>query len=150
MDGFKEYFTEASEMDKNISDTLKKIPKAHSAFVKNYAFKWQPGNTLKGDDEHIGIINPIRKTVTIAAPWNFGREFTLLHEIGHKVFENFMTTELKKEWESIIKKTKHKVKQNAEELWCHAYANHFAKNKIEIHNHPTWDKFIEKIVKLSS
>lgn len=150
MNGFKQFFTEASEMDKNIKDTLKKIPKAHSAFVKDYAFKWQPGNTLKGDDEHIGIINPMKKTVTIAAPWNYGREFTFLHELAHKVWENLVDAANRKEWGSIVKKTKHKMKQNAEELFCMAYANHYAKNKIVIHDHPEWDKFIAKIIKLTA
>ena len=150
MENFKNFFIEMSEVDKNVRDTLKKVPKNHSIFIKNYKFKWQAGNTLKGDNEHIGIIDPVKKTVTVAAPWNFGREFTFLHELAHKVWEAFITPELKKEWQTITKKTKHKVKQNVEELFCHAYANHFAKNKIEIHNHPEWDKFIEKIIKLST
>lgn len=150
MDNFKQFFTEASEMDKNIQNTIKKIPKAHSAFVKDYVFKWQPSNTLKGDDEHIGIINPMKKTVTIAAPWNYGREFTFLHELAHKVWENLVEPEVRKEWESIVKKTKHKMKQNAEELFCMAYANYYAKNKIVIHDHPEWDTFIKKIVKTTA
>jgi len=147
MEGFKQFFTEMTEREKDVRDTLKKVPKSHSKFVQGYAFKWQAGNTLKGDDDHIGIINPMRRTVTIAAPWNYGREFTFLHELAHKVWENLVDEKMRNEWVALVKRTKHKMQQNAEELFCMAYANHYAKNKIEIHNHPEWEKFIKKLPK---
>lgn len=150
MENFKSFFLEASEQEKDIKRTLAKLPKSHSILIKGYKFKWESGNTLKAHDDHVGIINPNNKTITVAAPWNYGREFTLLHELGHKVWENFIDKEMQKEWIGIVKKTKHKSQQNAEELFCMAYANHFAKNKIEIHNHPNWDSFVKKVINKST
>lgn len=150
MRSFKDFFIERSEEDKNIDGTLKKLPKAFRDLIKGYKFNWHCGNTLNGDDGHVGVIDPKKKTITVSAPWNYGREFTLLHELAHKVFENFMTPELLDEWKKILKNTKKKMKQNPEELFCMAFANHFVKNKITIHDHPEWDAFIKKIVKLAS
>ena len=149
MESFKSFFLEASEQEKNIKQTLAKLPKTHSNLIKGYKFKWEAGNTLKAHDDHVGIINPNTKEIRIAAPWSYGREWVLVHEIGHKVFEKWMTPELIKKWNAILKRTKHKQQQNSEELWCMAYANHFCKNKIEIHNHPEWDEFIKKFIKNS-
>lgn len=145
MDSFKDFFQESTECEQDVRKTLKKVPVKHRNLIKGYSFHWEPGNTLKRDKDHIGIINPMRKTVTIAAPWNYGREFTLLHELGHKVWEFLTTPELRKKWSDIVQHTKHKMKQNEEELFCMAYANHYAKNKISIHDHPEWDKFIKSL-----
>lgn len=150
MDGFRDFFEQTKEQEANIKATLKKLPRSHQELITHYDIKWQCDNTLDGDDEHIGIINPHKKTITIASPWNYGREYTFLHEIAHKVFERWMTKEMFAEWKKIIAKTKDKMHQSAEELWCMAYANHFAKNKIVIHDHPEWDMFIKKFIKLSS
>lgn len=150
MKRFLEFLTEATEEEKNIKTTLSKVPQSHSDLIKGYKYRWQSGNTLKGDDGHIGIINPNTKTITIAAPWNYGREYTLLHELAHKVWEAFIPIPMKKVWIQIVKRTKHKMQQNAEELWAMAYANHFAKNKILIHTHKEWEEFVEKVIELSS
>ena len=149
MKGFKVFF-EGKEECENTDNTLDKLPKSHAALVKGYKFKWENGNCLKGDNEHVGVIDPKKKTITIAAPYNYGREFTFLHELGHKVFEKWMTPALLKEWKAIIKKTKDKQNQNAEELWCMAYANYFAKNKMVIHNHPEWERHMKKFIKTTS
>ena len=146
MKRFIEFLAEATEEEKNIKTTLDKVPKAHSDLIRGFKYRWQSGNTLSGDDGHIGIINPNTKTITIAAPWNYGREYTLLHELAHKVWEMFVPMKMKKLWVRIVKQTKHKMQQNAEELFCMAYANHFAKNKITIHTHPEWDAFIQRLV----
>jgi hypothetical protein len=144
MDTFKN-FLEATEEKKNIEQMLAKLPDRHRALIKGYRFVFQPGNTLKGDDEHVGVIDQDRKTITIAAPWNYGREFTIIHEIAHMVWEIFLDRKMKLMWKQIVDNTKHKQNQNAEELFCMAYANHYAKHQIEIHNHPMWDAFIKKI-----
>lgn len=138
-------FLEASEEESNVKEMLAKLPDSHRALVKGYKWRFTAGNTLDKDDQHIGLLNHKQKSITVAGPWNYGREFTALHEIGHRVWEKFMTPDLKKEWSKVVKNTKHKVKQNDEELFCHAYANHFARNKIEVHSHPEWDSFMKKI-----
>ena len=145
-----EFLTEATEEEKNLRTTLSKVPESHADLIKGYKYKWQAGNTLKGDDGHIGIINPNTMTITIAAPWNYGREYTLLHELAHKVWETFVPPKLKRLWKKVVNSTKHKMQQNAEELFCMAYANHFAKNKILIHTHKEWEAFIEKVVEISA
>lgn len=139
--GFKIFLE--SEVEKNVKNMISKLPKGHQKLLKGYKFRYTPGNTLKGDDQHIGYIH--KDKIVVAAPWNYGREFTTLHEIGHLVYEYKMTPELKKEWAKIVKNTKNKQNQNAEELFCMAYACHYAKHKIAIHDHPEWHDFISKI-----
>ena len=151
MIGFKEFiFEQTKEQEANVKSTLAKLPASHKALVTNYKLKWHHDNTLQGDDGHIGIVNPNDKTITIAAPYNYGREFTFLHEIAHKVFEKWMTKDMFAKWKKIIARTKDKMKQNAEELWCMCYANYFAKNKIVIHTHPEWEAYMKKFIKMTS
>lgn len=140
MKGFKKWVTE----DDDVKATLAKIPKSHQKLVKGFKIVFEPRNTLEGDDGHVGmVINKPKKMIRIASPWNYGREFTLLHEVAHLVWAVFMTPELKKEWGAITKRTKDKKKdENEEELFCHSYANTYAKNKVTIHDHAEWDKFI--------
>lgn len=149
MEGFRLFCEQSEEQEQNLKATLKKLPPSHQKLISSYKIKWHGDNTLQGDDGHIGIVNPNNKTITIAAPWNYGREYTFLHEIAHKVFEQFMTKELFAEWKRILAGTKNKMKQNAEELFCMAYANYFAKNKIVIHTHPEWESFIKRFIKVT-
>ena len=142
---FKRFLIESHMSD--VRKTLGKLPKKHSALLKGYKFKFENGNELKGDNEHIGFIDEDNKVVTISAPYNYGREFTLLHEIGHAVWKYFVIENLRKKWISIVEKTKHKQSQGAEELFSMAYANAYVKNKIEIHFHPEWETFIRKLPK---
>jgi hypothetical protein len=151
MEGFKQFFEQTKEQEANIKATLKKLPISHRKLITKYDLKWHGDNTLKGDDDHIGVVNPKNKTITIAAPWNYGREYTFLHEIAHKVFEAFMTKEMFATWKKVLKSTKgEKMNQNAEELWCMGYANYFAKNKIVIHTHPEWEAFMKEFVRKTS
>jgi hypothetical protein len=150
MEGFRLFCEQTEEQEANIKATLKKLPPTHRELISHYKLKWHGDNTLAGDDGHIGIVNPSTKTITIAAPWNYGREYTFLHEIAHKVFERFMTKPMFAEWKKILAGTKQKMKQNAEELWCMCYANYFAKNKIVIHTHPEWEAYMKKFIKATS
>jgi hypothetical protein len=146
--GFKEFLIESEKMEEDdLKKTLHKIPAEHRKLVKGYGYQTQGGNTLKGDNEHIGFNDLSKHKIVLAAPWNYGREFALLHEIGHMVWEKYISPnpEKKKEWMAIVKKTKDKVHQNAEEVFCHAYANHYVKNKIVIHTHDKWEKFIKSL-----
>lgn len=135
-----------SEEEKDLSRTMNKIPKSHAGLVDGYKFKFQGGNTLKGDDDHIGYMDKEPEEIAVAAPWNYGREFTILHEIGHLVYDR-LGEDLKHRWATIVNGTKNKQNQGAEELFCMAYANYYAKNKIVIHDHPEWNKFIEALPK---
>jgi len=141
------YLAEAKSKQeaRDLTATLKKIPKSHRKLVRGYDFSFQSDNTLRGEGDNIGSNDLDTKKIVISAPWNYGREFAILHEIGHMIWEELMCKHDKQEWKKIVNKTKHKVKQPAEELFCHAYANAYAKNKIEIHNHPEWNKFVKKI-----
>lgn len=129
----------------DISKTLSKLPPSHAALVKNYQWKFHPGNTLNGDDDHVGYVDDASKEIAVAGPWNYGREFTILHEVGHKVWEHFVTPQMKQHWEHIVAHTKDKQNQEPEELFCMAYANHYAKNKIVIHTHKEWEDFIKRL-----
>jgi len=143
---FKQFlFEQTKEQEDNIKKTLSKLPKKHSDLIKTYKIKWQCDNVLIGDDGHVGIVNPMAKTITISAPYKYPREFTFLHELAHLVWEAFVAPfpKLVEKWEGIVKNTKNKMNQNAEELFCHAYANTYSSNKIVIHNHPEWEKFVK-------
>jgi hypothetical protein len=139
---FKRFLLETEEEEKNVKAMLKKLPPKHASLLHGFHFHYVPGNTLGGDSEHIGVID--QDKITVAAPWNYGREFTTLHEIAHMVWEKLLTPQIKKAWSKVVPKNPKRQKQNDEELFCMAYANHFAKHKIEVHNHPAWDAFIKK------
>jgi hypothetical protein len=148
MTGFR-LFIEA-EVKSEVKETLERLPKGHRALTKGYKFKFEGGCTLDGQKDAIGMIhlnNDKKKEIHVAAPWRYGREFAMLHEVGHLVYEKWMADnkELKAKWQKITNKTKEKLRQPAEELFCHAYANTYCKNKIEIHNHPEWEKFIKDL-----
>ena len=138
-------FVEAQEAMKDVKKTLIKLPKSHAALVKGYKYVFKGDNTLDGD--HIGELDTGKKKITVAAPWNYGRQYAILHEIGHAVWEHLVDDDKKKEWQRIVKSTKNKQNQNAEELFCMAYADFYAKNKVVIHNHPEWEKFVRNLPK---
>lgn len=146
MKGFK-LFLEASEEEKNLKATLKKLPKNHAALIKGYRFKFVSGNTLDGDDEHVGLIDPERKLIILAGPWFHAREFTFIHELAHKVWEFILTPEMKKSWSKLLKSTKtdKMPKQNDEENFCHAYANYHSKHRNANFSNAQWDKFIANL-----
>jgi hypothetical protein len=152
MKTFKEFFQQNDNMIEekgDIKKTLSKLPSSHSQLVKGFKWKFHGGNTLNNDDKHVGYIDDSSKEIAVAAPWNYGREFTILHEVGHKVWENFVKPypELVEKWTNIVKRTRNKQKQSPEELFCHAYANFYVKNKIVIHDHPEWRDFIKNLNK---
>lgn len=142
---FRQFLIEADQHQKDVKETLAKLPKKHRDLVAGYRFKFQPGNTLKNDKTHIGYLDNDKKEICVAAPYNYGREFTLLHEIGHRIWEKLMTHEMRIKWHEIVSKTKNKQNQNDEELFCMSYASCYAKNKITIHDHPAWNAFIKKL-----
>lgn len=146
MTGFKNFMIETS-VQTEVKETIKKLPKKHQDLVKGYKFKFEAGCTLKGSEDNIGMIHlndDKKKEIHVAAPWNFSRAFTFLHEIGHLVWGNLMNHKLKAEWSQIVKKTKNKANQSTEELFCHAYACHYTGEKcVRIHDHPEWHEFIK-------
>lgn len=141
---------EQKEYSKDLKQTMKKLPKDHCVLIKGYKIKFEPTNTLKNDSEHIGFIDEEKKIIRIAAPWNYGRNFTLLHEIGHAVWNKKLDEKKKKEWNVLFKKEKNKIKhkslnQNAEEIFAMCYANFYSKHKILTYNNSKWMKFIDSL-----
>jgi hypothetical protein len=141
MTNFRRFLLE-SEEEQNVKETIALLPKGHQKLLKGFKFTFEAGNTLKGDNDHIGYIH--KNKIVVAAPWNYGREWTMLHEIGHLVFERLCDAHYKKEWTQVVKKNPKRQKQNDEELWCMAYANHFSKHKVDVHNHPAWEEYMKK------
>jgi hypothetical protein len=146
---FKTFVTLTESYEKDLKKTLKKLPKRHSQLVAKHRFVFQPGNELKGDGEHIGIIDNKRRTITVAAPWNFGREMTVLHEIGHLVWNILLTKEQQQKWAKIAKRTKlpKDAKQNPEELFCMAYGATYAHRPPAAYLHDEWERFIKALPK---
>lgn len=146
---FKDYIISEGEEEKDIARTLEKIPKSHSDLVKDYKIVFQSGNCLGGDDRHIGVIDEKNKTITIASPWNYGREHTLLHEVGHAVWKFILDDEKRKEWKKILKseraKGKTHIRQDDEEVFCMTYSQYYAKNKLKKFDHEPLLNFVAKI-----
>lgn len=149
MKGFRLFFEQTQEQDANIKDTLKKLPKSHRRLISQYKIKWHCDNTLNGDDEHIGLLNPNNKTINIAGGWRFPRQWVFLHETGHKVFERFVlpNEKLLAAWKNLVKNTKDKPKQSDEELFCNTYSCYYSDNKIEKFNLSKLINFIKNLPK---
>ena len=143
MKTFKNFLTESEEKS-NVKALIKKLPKGHQKLLAGYKFKFQAGNTLDGDDGHVGVV--YKNKITVAAPWNYSRSFTTLHEIAHVVYQYKMTKELKKEWAEIVKKNPNPQEKDAEENFAMAYACFYSKHKVETYNKPTWMDFIKNKV----
>jgi hypothetical protein len=146
---FKRFITESRGAEKDARSTLRRIPKAHSSLVRDYKFVFQPENTLKGDDKHVGLIDEKNKTITVAAPWNFSREYTFLHEVGHAVWKYAMSEGQREEWKKLLRPIKRENKkdlnQNDEEIFCMAYAQAYAKNKLEKYDHEELVNFVRRL-----
>lgn len=156
MDNFKKFFTESEEAD-NVKEMIKRLPKGHQSLLNGYKFKYTCGNTLTGDNGHIGLIK--NTNITVAAPWNYSRNFGTLHEVGHLIWQEKMTPKLKKEWSDLVKKTmkdqkeyckKHNQKTDAldqgdEELFCMSYAQYYASTGVIKYENKEWKEFIKNI-----
>ena len=145
MHGFRLYLEADEEAMSDLKKTLSKLPKSHRDLVKDFDWAFEPGDTLKDFPGHIGRMDPEKKRITVAAPWNYGREYAILHEIGHLVWAAYVDDSRKQEWERIVRATGRKQRQNPEELFAMAYATTYAKNKVLIHAHKTWDQFVRQI-----
>jgi hypothetical protein len=145
VNGFKKYMSEESDVKK----TLEKIPAAHRKLAQEFKLDFESSNTLKGDGDHVGVIQTHPKPqIRVASPWHYGREFVLLHEIAHIVYEKYVRgTEFEKKWIAICKATPNKKKDEpAEENWCHGYSNYFCKHKVVIHTHPEWERYFKNFL----
>lgn len=146
---FKRFIVESSENKKYVKNTLKRIPSEHSKLVQDYKFVFQPTTCLRGDNEHIGLIDEKKKTITIAAPWNYGREYTLLHEVGHAVWKYILDEKKRKKWKELLSSIKRKEKkglnQNQEEIFCMVYAQTYAKNGLEKYDHDELVDFVRNL-----
>lgn len=147
-------FLESSKFSEDIEQTLSKIPAGHRTLVKGYKFKVEGDNTLKKDKKSVGEIDEKKKTMTIAAPYFYGREFVVLHEIAHSVWKYIMTPDLKKGWSAVVKKSKKlddkkldqsALDQNEEELFCSSYAAAYTKNPPIVFYQKPWMDFIRNL-----
>jgi len=142
MERFKA-FLENEEKD-NVSDLVSALPKKHRELLNKFKLTYTPKNTLKGDNNHIGYI--YKKKIVVAAPWNYSRKFTTLHEVAHLVWEHLLDSNDKKKWSGIVRRTKKRQKQNDEELFCMAYACFYSGDHCpRIHDHEEWNKFISSL-----
>lgn len=137
-------FIENFEYSTNdVNKTLEKIPKSHRKLVADFKIEFEPYNTLKNDSKHIGFYDENKKLIKISAPWNYSREYALLHEIGHLVWNKLPNDKIDV-WLKLTKDNKNK-KENQVELFCQFYANKYAKNKLETYKNKKLINFLEKI-----
>ena len=159
MRSFIMYLEQKSEEEKNLQKTIAKLPEKYRKLLKNFNIKLTCKNTLNGDRDHIGVIHQF--DIEVAAPWNYGREFTTLHEIAHLIWEHLVTDDLKNEWRELVKKTKQKqidkfskesqknaLRQEAEEIFCMSYAAYYCSHPPAIWINEDWNKFIKKLENL--
>lgn len=151
-------FIEADHFMSDMEATVVKTPKSHQKLIKDYKIKPQGNSTLDNDGKHVGEIDEKKKHIKIAAPWNYSREFTVLHELAHAVYKYLMTPELKKEWKSLVDSTKQEHKkdqkkeakdsldQNPEEIFCMTYAATYSKHPPTTYSHDAWSNFIKNRV----
>lgn len=144
MKSFKKYIKDYEDVEKSINQ----LPKKFRKLAHGFHIKLEPGHTLPGDNSHVGVVmtNP-KNQIKLATPWNYPREFTFFHEIGHLVFEKYVRgTDLEKKWKELCSKTKDKKKDEPpEELFCHAFAATYCKYPPKIHYHDEWVKFIKAL-----
>ncbi len=131
MTGFKDYL-EGQEEQEDIQKTLDRLPTSHRQLVKGYSLSFQGTNTINNDRAHVGMVTSYPKpSITIAAPWRYSREVTLLHEIGHLVWAQ-LSQDQKTVWADLVKKTpmKDSARQggNVEELFSMIFAASYAKH----------------------
>ena len=154
---FKDYLESDASMGEEKGDilkTLSKLPNTHRNLIKGFSWKFQGGNTLSGDDQHVGYMDDHEKEIAVAAPWNYGREFTVLHEISHTVWER-LPHNLKQKWFQVVQQPKNQpspdgqnkdsLSQNPEELFCMSYATFYAKHKVVTYYKPEWMEFIKNL-----
>ena len=143
MRSFIMFLEQKSEEEKNLHKTINKLPKRYQKLMKNFSIKLTCKNTLNGDRKHIGIIHKF--DIEVAAPWNYGREFTFLHEVAHLIWEKIITSKQKSEWKRLAKLYKGKPKMNEEELFCMFFASTYAKHHKETYNNPKLMAFIKNL-----
>lgn len=159
---FKEFMQQNMTSDgmgeekKDIQNTLSKIPEPHRNLIKGYRWKFHAGNTLNGDDEHVGYVDDNDKEIAVAAPWGYGREFCALHEIAHKVLDN-LPPNIKHQWLTLFNKTKNQqmhhaddenkaaLDQSPDEIFCMCYATFYSKHKNMTYVNPQWMQFIKNL-----
>lgn len=135
-----------NEEEKNVKELISSLPSRQKKLLEKFKFTYTPKNTLNGDNKHIGYIH--KNKIVVAAPWNYSRKFTTLHEIAHLVWEHLLGKEEKSEWSKIVKSTKKKQNQNEEELFCMAYACYYSREHCpRIHDHKDWNDFISSLSK---
>ena len=143
MRSFIMFLEQKSEEEKNLQKTIAKLPEKYRKLLKNFNIKLTCKNTLNGDRDHIGVIHQF--DIEVAAPWNYGREFTLLHEVAHLIWEKLITEKQKDQWKRLAKLYKGKPKMNEEELFCMFFASTYANHHVETYNHPKLMAFIKSL-----
>ena len=132
-----------NESESDLKDTISVLPEKHAKLLDGVKVKYTCGNTLDFDKKHVGQIK--NNKMIVSAPWNYSRQFTTLHEIGHLVWCQLDNSK-KEEWKKIVKKIKTKIKEkNTEELFCMAYANYYSKHKLVIYSNKYWEDFIKSL-----
>jgi len=143
MRSFIQFVEQKSEEEKNLQKTIAKLPEKYQKLLKNFNIKLTCKNTLNGDKDHIGVIHKF--DIEVAAPWNYGREFTFLHEVAHLIWEKLITEDQKKEWKRLAPLYKNKPKMNEEELFCMFFASVYANHHVKTYSQPKLTAFIKNL-----
>lgn len=145
MESFIKYLSKEQKND--VLKTLEKIPNKFSNLIKPFEIEINSRHSLKKNKRYVAYVQTHPKPkIVISSPWHHSIEFSLLHELGHIVWNNFVKKDLKKEWKELVKNTKNKrTDESDEENFCHAFASMYSKYKYSIHDNESWKTFISKL-----
>lgn len=136
-------FFEMTEEEEDLKDLLKKVPKSHAMLANGYKFGFKKHNTLDKKGKYVGSIEPNKKEIIIAAPWEHSRAFVFLHELAHLVYAS-LTKLQKDEWKKINKNEKN-LKDSEEENFCMVYASTYSKHPPVTFQSKKGQQFVKKL-----
>ena len=139
---FRSFINEANQNTADVHKLLGTLPKKHADLIRGYTFTFEPDNALKGDHEHVGVIDDKKRTVRIAGSWNYGRSFVVLHELAHLIWKT-LNKDKRHQWNKLAKG--HHLDDSIEEVFCHAYAATYCGNPPAKFDFKEWKNFIKQL-----
>lgn len=146
---FKIFFE--NEEKTNLIKSFSRVPKKHRNLIHNFEIEFINSTTL--DKKNVGL--KCGKKIKIASPWHYSKEFVVLHEIGHVVWES-LSKKIKNKWKKLLEKTiedqktksnsKSALNQSSEELFCMSYAATYCKHPSTSFYNKKWISFIKSLV----
>ena len=141
IESFKFWLEQIDQKQKqDLEKTLSRLPPHFRRLTDGFDFHFEDGNDLHGDDGHVGVVSTSpKKIIRVAAPWRYGREFTVLHEIGHLVWATFVkNTPQEEAWRQLAGK-------DYEEDFCMGFGSRYSQHPVTTYVKPGWTEFFDSL-----